>query len=126
MKKINFYTLLLMLTLTMTFGFASCSSDDDSGSSNAIVGYWVEEHSATNSYYAYEFKSDGTLIEKIYDNYDHLSDQISYTYAYDGNSKITVKYGNYTFIITVTSFDGNRMELYNNISDETIDLRKAN
>ena len=123
MKKINFYGLLLMLALVTTLGFASCSSDDNDGGSNVLVGTWVEDPSySTLENFVLEFKSDGTLIEKVYDNTQYLG-EVRGTYTYDGKNKLVVRMSEET--LTVEAYiDGNTIELYNPYNGEIVRLEK--
>ena len=68
-KIFNLQLLLAaVVCVIMSLGFTGCSDDDDKSPENAIVGTWrlslYEEEEDSYWYCQYEFRSDGTLSVK--------------------------------------------------------------
>lgn len=124
-KKINLIWLLSLLMMVQV-GFVSCNKDDDddvvvstADLKTAIIGTWkelsdelymdnkvVKEESIyhdDNNYYVFEFKSDGTYLDRKFkdgkevENYDYSGtwtldgDKITFSNEPDDIRKVTIK-----------------------------------
>ena len=88
MKTFRLFATLLVIALCA--GFTSCSDDDED--ENPLVGVWSYTWGGGNKEIV-TFKSDGNGTWESYDVYDDESNTESFSYTFDGSTKLVLDWG---------------------------------
>ncbi len=88
MKTFRLFATLLVIALCA--GFTSCSDDDED--ENPLVGVWSYTWGGGNKEIV-TFKSDGKGTWESYDVYDDESNTESFSYTFDGSTKLVLDWG---------------------------------
>ena len=88
MKTFRFFATLLVIALCA--GFTSCIDDEED--ENPLVGVWSYTWGGGNKEIV-TFKSDGKGTWESYDVYDDESNTESFSYSFDGSTKLVLDWG---------------------------------